>query len=237
MMPLLRLDDLTVAYAGAIALRGCSLTVHSDEVVCLLGANGAGKTTTLRAVTGLVKPQKGRVLLDGRDVIGLPAEQMVRFGVAMVPEGRQVFPDMTVEENLDLGGRVLRSRSKHAELLDMVFKLFPRLSERQRQRAGTLSGGEQQMLAIGRALMSAPRFIMFDEPSLGLAPMVVERVFETIPKIRAQGVTILLVEQNAEQALAVADRGYVLEAGSVVLQGSSDELRRSDHLRRAFLGK
>jgi branched-chain amino acid transport system ATP-binding protein len=236
MTPLLRVTDLTVDYVGSLALRGCSLTVDEGQVVCLLGSNGAGKSTTLKAIAGLVKPRGGRVELAGTDITGLPAEQIVPRGVALVPEGRQLFPSMTVEENLELGAFVPGAKARRAEARARVFELFPRLRERRRQQAGTLSGGEQQMLAIGRALMSGPRFLMLDEPSLGLAPMVVDHVFETIGEIRRQGVTILVVEQNAEQALAVAERGYVLETGRIVLAGTRAELESSDRVRRAFLG-
>ncbi len=236
MTALLRVTDLTVDYVGSLALRGCSLAVDEGEVVCLLGSNGAGKSTTLKAIAGLVAPQRGRIQLDGADITGLAAERIVPLGVALVPEGRQLFPSLTVQENLELGGFVPHVRPRRAELRERAFHLFPRLRDRRRQQAGTLSGGEQQMLAIARALMSAPRFLMLDEPSLGLAPMIVDQVFETIGAIRRQGVTILLVEQNAEQALAVADRGYVLETGRIVLDGPAGELGRSDHVRRAFLG-
>ncbi len=236
MTPLLAVSDLTVRYLGSIALDGCSLVVETGEVVCLLGANGAGKTTMLRTVAGLVRADGGTVELDGGLIAALDPEQIVARGVALVPEGRQVFPSMTVEENLELGAYLLRPRRRRTALFARVWELFPRLRERRRQQAGTLSGGEQQMVAIGRALMCEPRFLMLDEPSLGLAPLVIEQVFATISRIRQQGVTILLVEQNAEQALAVADRGYVLETGQVVLQGLAGELVRSDLVRRAFLG-
>jgi len=236
MRPLLAVREITVRYVGSVALDRCSMAVGAGEIVCLLGANGAGKTTTLQAVAGLVRPDEGVVELEGVAVTGRRTEDIVALGVALVPEGRQLFPSMTVEENLDLGAFLLRPRARRAGARARVFELFPRLGERRRQQAGTLSGGEQQMVAIGRALMSEPRFLMLDEPSLGLAPLVVEQVFATIGRIRQQGVTILVVEQNAEQALALADRGYILETGRVVLQGAAADLARSDLVRRAFLG-
>ncbi len=236
MSALLTVRDLTVSYLGSVALRGCSLDVEAGEVVCILGANGAGKSTALRAVAGLVAPENGRVEFDGVDITGVPAERLLSRGVALVPEGRQVFSSMSVQENLELGALTPRTRRRRPALLEQAFEMFPRLRERRRQQAGSLSGGEQQMVAIARALMSEPRFLMLDEPSLGLAPLVVDQVFDTIRRIRLTGMTILLVEQNAEQALDVADRGYVLETGRIVLAGSAADLLSSDLVRRAFLG-
>ena len=233
---MLRLEGLRAAYAPVEALRGIDLEVRAGELVCLLGANGAGKSSALRAISGLVRPTAGRILLDGRDIAGLEPAAVLAAGVAHCPEGRRVFPYLTVEENLDMGAYVRRDRAAIASDLERVCAHFPILGERRRQPAGTLSGGEQQMLAIGRALMARPRLILFDEPSLGLAPTIVETTFAIIADIRRQGTTVLMVEQNAYLALRMADRGYVMETGRIVLSGTARDLLADDHVRRAYLG-
>ncbi|MCK9875635.1 ABC transporter ATP-binding protein [Frankia sp. Ag45/Mut15] len=232
---LLSLTDVEVAYGAVTALRGLSLEVDEGEIVTLLGANGAGKTTTLRTISGLLRPRAGELRLDGRPLSTIPAHDLVALGVSHVPEGRRVFPSMSVRENLLMGA--YRDRRHTREDLDRVFALFPRLSERIGQAGGTLSGGEQQMLAIGRALMSRPRLVLLDEPSMGLAPMVVQTIFEVIAEINHDGVAVLLVEQNAASALRIAGRGYVLETGEVVLSGTSASLLSDDRVRQAYLGE
>ncbi|WP_163549863.1 ABC transporter ATP-binding protein [Candidatus Frankia nodulisporulans] len=232
---LLSLTDVEVAYGAVTALRGLSLEVDEGEIVTLLGANGAGKTTTLRTISGLLRPRAGELRLDGRPLSTIPAHDLVALGVSHVPEGRRVFPSMSVRENLLMGA--YRDRRHTREDLDRVFALFPRLSERIGQVSGTLSGGEQQMLAIGRALMSRPRLVLLDEPSMGLAPMVVQTIFEVIAEINRDGVAVLLVEQNAASALRIAGRGYVLETGEVVLSGTSASLLSDDRVRQAYLGE
>lgn len=233
---MLEVTGLQVAYGDLITLWDVSFHVGEGELVALVGANGAGKTTTLRAISGLLRPRAGRVRFREQALSGVAAHRITDLGIAHVPEGRQLFPMMTVEENLQLGSYPPRARRKRAENLPRVYETFPVLGQRRTQDAGTLSGGEQQMLAIGRALMSDPDLLMLDEPSLGLAPIVVRDVFSVIAQIRAQGVTVLLVEQNVAQALAVADRAYVLENGRVTLQGSGKELLEHDGVRRAYLG-
>jgi branched-chain amino acid transport system ATP-binding protein len=232
---LLEVTDLQVRYAGIRALKGVSLTVDEGEVVALLGANGAGKTTTLRAISGLIKPAGGTVSYDGRPLTGLPAHKIVALGISHVPEGRRIFPQMTVLENLQMGA--YQRRGSLHEDIERIFQLFPVLQERRKQDGGTLSGGEQQMLAIGRALMSKPRLLLLDEPSMGLAPLIVAKIFEILRDIRAQGTTVLLVEQNAAQALELADRGYVLEVGSVVMSDAASALLADDRVRAAYLGE
>jgi branched-chain amino acid transport system ATP-binding protein len=232
----LEVRDLHAGYGGVAAVRGVDLDVAAGEVVALVGPNGSGKTTLLRAITGLLRPMAGRVCLDGVRLDGAPAHDVVRRGVALVPEGRHVFPSMTVADNLAMGGYT-RPRAEAAGAPEAVYALFPRLGERQGQRAGTLSGGEQQMLAIGRALMSRPRLLLLDEPSVGLAPAMVQVVLEALGRLRAAGTTVLLVEQNAAAALALADRGYVLELGRVTLHGSGPELLGDDRVRKAYLGE
>jgi branched-chain amino acid transport system ATP-binding protein len=232
---LLELVDVEVAYGAVTALRGARLTVDAGEIVTLLGANGAGKTTTLRTISGLLRPRVGQVLLDGEPLSKIPAHQLVRRGVAHSPEGRRIFPSMSVRENLLMGA--FHDRKHVAKDLERVFGLFPRLQERISQAGGTLSGGEQQMLAIGRALMSRPRLLLLDEPSMGLAPLVVQTIFEVIAQINADGVAVLLVEQNAAQALKIAHRGYVLETGQVVLDGPAADLLADDRVRQAYLGE
>jgi branched-chain amino acid transport system ATP-binding protein len=232
----LELRELRAAYGPIEALRGVDLEVRAGELVCLLGANGAGKSSTLRAISGLVRPTSGRIVFDGRAITGLPPATILEAGIAHCPEGRRVFPYLTVEENLAMGAYVRRDRAAIAADLDRVCAHFPILAERRRQAAGTLSGGEQQMLAIGRALMARPRLILFDEPSLGLAPTIVETTFAIIADIRRQGTTVLMVEQNAYLALRMADRGYVMENGRIVLSGPARNLLSDDHVRRVYLG-
>ena len=233
---LLRLEDLHAAYGPVAALRGLDLAVAPGELVCLIGANGAGKTSTLRAISGLLPPKRGRIVFDGREIQRAEPARILEAGVAHCPEGRRVFPYLTVEENLRMGAYVRRDRRGIAEDVERVCAHFPILAERRRQLAGTLSGGEQQMLAIGRALMARPRLILFDEPSLGLAPTVVETTFAIIADIRRRGTTVLMVEQNAYLALRMADRGYVMETGRIVLAGPAADLLADDHVRRAYLG-
>jgi branched-chain amino acid transport system ATP-binding protein len=232
---LLELVDVEVAYGAVTALRGVRLTVDTGEIVTLLGANGAGKTTTLRTVSGLLRPRAGQVMLDGEPLSRIPAHQLIRRGVAHAPEGRRIFPSMSVRENLLMGA--FHDRRHVAADLEKVFGFFPRLKERFGQAGGTLSGGEQQMLAIGRALMSRPRLLLLDEPSMGLAPLIVQTIFDVIAQINATGVAVLLVEQNAAQALKIANRGYVLETGQVVLDGPATDLLADDRVRQAYLGE
>jgi branched-chain amino acid transport system ATP-binding protein len=232
----LDVKDLEAAYGEKPALRGVSLAVGEGECVSVLGANGAGKSTLLRVISGLLRPRKGSIALSGRRLEALPAYDIAGLGVAHVPEGRRVLPDMTVEENLELGAFLPGPKRQRSETLAWVYEIFPRLRERRRQWAGTLSGGEQQMLAIGRGLMLRPRLLMLDEPSLGLAPVIVDVTFEKIAEVRRQGIAILLVEQNVQRALGLTDRGYVLEQGRVVLEGSSRELLENPHVKVAYLG-
>ena len=233
----LEIKDLHVSYGGIRALKGVDLTVEEGQIVTLIGANGAGKSTTLRAISGLQKPQSGSILYGGEELIGLPAKEIVRRGIIHVPEGRRVFPDMTVAENLKIGAFLRTDKGGIADDLDYVHSLFPRLKERSWQLAGTLSGGEQQMLAVGRALMSRPKVLMMDEPSLGLAPLIVKDIFSIIRRVNADGITVLLIEQNANAALRVADYGYVLETGTIALTGTGEELLRNESVREAYLGK
>ncbi len=235
-MALLTIDNLSVHYGAIQALHGVSIVVEQGEIVTLIGANGAGKSTTLRAVSGLVKPSTGTITFDGKSLAGLAAHKILRLGLAQVPEGRGIFPNLTVDENLDLGAFARKDRKNIAGDRERVFALFPRLKERLDQRAGTLSGGEQQMLAIGRALLARPRLLLLDEPSLGLAPQLVQTIFKIIREINASGTTIFLVEQNAHMALRVAHRAYVLEVGSVVMQGDAKQLAASDEVKKAYLG-
>jgi len=232
----LRLEGVRAAYGPVEALRGVDLEVRAGELVCLLGANGAGKSSTLRAISGLVRPTAGRILFEDRAITGAEPAAVLAVGIAHCPEGRRVFPYLTVAENLAMGAYVRRDRDGIAQDLERVCAHFPILGERRGQAAGTLSGGEQQMLAIGRALMARPRLILFDEPSLGLAPTVVETTFAIIADIRRQGTTVLMVEQNAHLALTMADRGYVMETGRIVLSGAARDLLTNDHVRRAYLG-
>ena len=235
MSPLLEVSDIHTHYGAIEALKGVSLTVDDGEVVTLIGSNGAGKSTTLRSISGLTPPSAGAVRFDDDEITREPAQEIVDRGIALAPEGRHVFPRMTVRENLDLGAHRRRG-PEIAEDLERVYSLFPRLEERQRQKAGMMSGGEQQMLAIGRALMARPRLLMLDEPSMGLAPILVERIYETIGEINRTGVAILLVEQNANYALDISRRGYVLETGRVALHGTHDVLMSDARVKRAYLG-
>jgi branched-chain amino acid transport system ATP-binding protein len=233
---MLEIKDLEVGFGGITALKGISLSVAEGEIVTLIGANGAGKTTTLRTVSGLVRPRAGKILVDGQDVTRLSAQARVKRGLVQVPEGRRVFPQMSVLENLELGAYLRKDAKAVATDLDDVFARFPRLADRRKQHAGTLSGGEQQMLAIGRALMSRPQILLLDEPSMGLAPLLVQEIFSIVSEINAGGTTVLLVEQNANMALQIAHRGYVLETGKIVLAGTAAELTSTDEVKRAYLG-
>ena len=233
----LEIRDLHVSYGGIRALKGIDLTVEEGQIVTLIGANSAGKSTTLRAISGLQKPQSGSILYGGEELVGLPAKEIVRRGIIHVPEGRRVFPDMTVAENLKIGAFLRKDKDGIASDMDYVYSLFPRLKERSWQPAGTLSGGEQQMLAVGRALMSRPKVLMMDEPSLGLAPLIVKDIFSIIRRVNADGITVLLIEQNANAALRIADYGYVLETGVIALTGTGEELLRNESVREAYLGK
>jgi branched-chain amino acid transport system ATP-binding protein len=237
---MLRIKNLQAAYGKLTVLRKVTMHVSPGEIVSIIGANGAGKTTLLRTICGLLRARGGEVLFDKRDIRALSAESIVFLGCSMVPEGRQVFAPMTVMENLVLGGYVqyrMRRRDEVKKDLDRMFELFPRLKERQKQLAGTLSGGEQQMLAIARALMARPKLIMMDEPSMGLAPLVVKDIFVIVTRLRDEGNTVLLVEQNAKAALAIADRGYVLETGRIILEGKAEDLLANREVQRAYLGR
>jgi branched-chain amino acid transport system ATP-binding protein len=236
-MPLLEIENMHSYYGHIHALRGISLTVEEGEVVTLIGSNGAGKTTTLRSIHGLLPPREGRIVFDGEEIQGTPAHELIGKGIAQSPEGRKIFFRMTVLENLEMGAYHRNDGAEIREDMDRVFDLFPRLKERTKQEAGTMSGGEQQMLAIGRALMSRPKLLLLDEPSMGLAPVLVERIFEIIPEINKQGTTLLLVEQNANVALEIATRGYVLESGEIVNSASAAELREDPAVREAYLGE
>ncbi len=233
----LELEEVHTFYGTIEALKGISLQVREGEIVTLLGANGAGKTTTLRSINGLNRPRRGAIRFHGEDITHTPPHEIVRRGISQAPEGRKLFPRMTVLENLEMGAFQRTDRDGIREDMERVFTLFPRLAERKHQKAGTLSGGEQQMCAIGRALMARPKLLLLDEPSMGLAPLFVERIFETIGEINRQGTPILLVEQNALMALEVAARGYVLETGRVVLEGTAPELRKNEQVRKAYLGE
>jgi len=235
--PMLAVRGLKVAYGGINAVKGIAFTVNAGEMVTLIGANGAGKTTTLKALAGLVRPAGGRVHYNGDDVTAMPSHRLVRLGVALVPEGRGVFARLTVAENLDIGAYSRNDKPAIRADLEHVHALFPRLAERRHQAAGTLSGGEQQMLAIGRALMSRPKLLLLDEPSMGLAPLLVQKIFETIRAIAAAGVTILLVEQNAKLALEICNRGYVMESGEITLHDNARALLANPQVRRAYLGE
>src|ERR671915_2491635 len=236
-MPLLEIEDMHSYYGHIQAIRGISLAVEQGEIVTLIGSNGAGKTTPLRSIHGILPPQEGRIVFRGEEIQGLPAHDMIGKGIAQSPEGRKIFSRMTVLENLEMGAYHRSDSSEIRQDMDRVFELFPRLKERTRQEAGTMSGGEQQMLAIGRALMSRPRILLLDEPSMGLAPVLVERIFQTIEEINHQGMTILLVEQNANVALEIATRGYVLETGAIVNAAPASELREDPKVREAYLGE
>jgi len=235
-MTLLQLENVVLNYGKIEALHGLSLSVEAGEVVALIGANGAGKTSTMRAISGVRGLHAGRITFDGEDVTRLRADQRMRKGLCLAPEGRGIFPGMTVAENLDMGAYTRKDRAAIEEDFERVFTLFPRLQERRKQFAGTMSGGEQQMLAIGRALMSRPRLLLLDEPSMGLAPMLIQQIFSIISEINEQGTTVLVVEQNAKQALSLAHRAYVLETGSIVKSGTGGELLGDPAIREAYLG-
>jgi branched-chain amino acid transport system ATP-binding protein len=235
--PLLDVRDLRVAYGKIEAVKGVSLCVEPGQVVTLIGGNGAGKTTTLRTISGLLRPVEGTILFEGEPIEGVPAHRIVEMGIAHSPEGRRIFPRMTVAENLELGAFTRADGVEVQQDKARIFELFPVLAERRGQAAGTLSGGEQQMLAMGRALMSKPRLMMLDEPSMGLSPIMMERIFSTVRELKDQGVTILLVEQNAQAALGLADYGYVIETGRIVLAGSGPELASNEEVRKAYLGE
>lgn len=234
--PMLEVEDLVVRYGAIEALHGLSLRVERGQIVTLIGGNGAGKTTTLRTISGLLRPAKGRIAFEGKSIGGLPPHEIVRLGIAQSPEGRGIFPNLTVDENLDLGAYQRKDHAEVANDRERALTLFPRVRERLTQLAGTLSGGEQQMVAMSRALMARPRLLLLDEPSLGLAPQIVKTIFGVIREIKASGTTILLVEQNAHMALDVADVGYVLEVGKIVMSGPGKELAKSDAVRKAYLG-
>ena len=234
-MSLLKIEDIHVFYGAIHAIKGISFEVNKDEIVTLIGANGAGKSTTLNTIAGLLKPRSGKISFDGKDLSAIHTHKIVSHGMALCPEGRRIFQQMTVRENLEMGGYT-RPKTEIPASLDEMFQRFPRLKEREKQIAGTLSGGEQQMLAMARALMSKPKLLMLDEPSMGLAPILVEQIFDIIKELHGAGVTILLVEQNAQMALSVADRAYVLETGKISMEGPADELLHNDAVRKAYLG-
>ena len=232
---MLKINNLHVSYGGIRAIRGIDIEVPDGKIITLIGSNGAGKSTTLRSVVGLVKPDEGSITYNDKDLIGMSSNKIIEEGITLVPEGRRVFPDLTVLENIKIGAYLRKDNL--SEDIDKMFALFPRLKERNWQLAGTLSGGEQQMLAVARALMSRPKVIMMDEPSLGLAPLVVRDIFDIIKEINSQGVTVLLIEQNANMALKIADYGYVLQTGSITISGTGEELLANEEVRKAYLGK
>lgn len=236
-MAMLEVKDLEVYYGVIQAIKGVSFEVNQGEVIALIGANGAGKTTILHTVTGLLSPKKGQVLFEGRDITKVPAHKIVSMGMAHVPEGRRVFAELSVYENLKMGAYTRKDKGEIEESLANVYKRFPRLEERKNQMAGTLSGGEQQMLAMGRALMSKPKIILMDEPSMGLSPILVNEIFDIIQAVSESGTTVLLVEQNAKKALSIADRAYVLETGNIVLEGNAKDLLEDDSIKKAYLGE
>ena len=236
MSAMLEVKNIQVAYGKIVAVKDVSVTVKQGEIVTLIGSNGAGKSTTLRTISGLIKPKSGEILFNGKRIDGLPGHEIVGMGICHSPEGRRIFPRMTVKENLELGAFLRNNKAEVAADMERVLDLFPRLKERIKQTAGTMSGGEQQMLAVSRALMGDPKLLLLDEPSMGLAPVLVELIFDTIVKIRKQGITILLIEQNATAALEVADRAYVLESGKVKMSGSAKELSSDDKVTKAYLG-
>ena len=236
-MAMLEVHDLQVYYGVIQAIKGVSFQVQEGEVIALIGANGAGKTTILHTITGLLEAKKGSVIFDGKDITKTPAHKIVSMGMAHVPEGRRVFANLSVYQNLKMGAYTRKDKQEIEETLKTVYKRFPRLEERKNQLAGTLSGGEQQMLAMGRALMSHPRIILMDEPSMGLSPIFVNEIFDIIKEVSASGTTVLLVEQNAKKALSISDRGYVLETGKIVLEGNSEDLLNNDSIKKAYLGE
>jgi len=234
---MINVNDLVVSYGGIEALKGVSIKVDRGEIVTLVGANGAGKSTLLRSIVGLVKPKNGTITYEGKNILGEKSQNIVTSGITLVPEGRRVFSNLTVLENIKLGAYARKDSKEIQKDIEWVYKLFPRLKERSWQLAGTLSGGEQQMLAVGRALLSRPKLLMMDEPSLGLAPLIVKDIFSIIKQIREQGVTILLIEQNANVALKIADRGYVLETGRITIEGTGKDLLENDDIKKAYLGE
>ena len=236
-MSMLEIKDLEVYYGMIQAIKGVSFDVNEGEVIALIGANGAGKTTILHTITGLINAQKGSVWFEGKDITKVPAHKIVSMGIAHVPEGRRVFANLTVLQNLKMGAYTRKDKTEIEQTLDSIYKRFPRLMERQNQLAGTLSGGEQQMLAMGRALMSHPKIILMDEPSMGLSPIFVNEIFDIIKSVSASGTTVLLVEQNAKKALSIADRAYVLETGKIVLSGKASDLLNNDSIKKAYLGE
>jgi len=236
-MAMLEIKDIEVFYGVIQAIKGISFEVNEGEVIALIGANGAGKTTILHTITGLLSPKKGSVIFEGKDITKVPAHKIVSLGMAHVPEGRRVFAELSVYQNLKMGAYTRKDKAEIARTLEMVYKRFPRLEERKSQLAGTLSGGEQQMLAMGRALMSHPKIIVMDEPSMGLSPILVNEIFDIIQEVSASGTTVLLVEQNAKKALSIADRAYVLETGKIVLDGDAKELMNDDSIKKAYLGE
>ena len=236
-MAMLEIKDIEVYYGMIQAIKGISFEVNEGEVIALIGANGAGKTTTLHTITGLLSPKKGSVIFEGKDITKVPAHKIVSLGIAHVPEGRRVFAELTVYENLKMGAYTRKDKDEIEKTLEMVYKRFPRLEERKNQLAGTLSGGEQQMLAMGRALMSHPKIIVMDEPSMGLSPILVNEIFDIIQEVSKGGTTVLLVEQNAKKALSIADRAYVLETGRIVMEGDAKVLMNDDSIKKAYLGE
>ena len=236
-MAMLEIKDIEVYYGVIQALKGISFEVNQGEVIALIGANGAGKTTTLQTITGLLQAKKGSISFEGKDITRTPAHNIVKLGIAHVPEGRRVFSNLTVYQNLRMGAYTRADKNEIEESLNLVYERFPRLQERKNQMAGTLSGGEQQMLAMGRALMSKPKLIVMDEPSMGLSPIFVNEIFDIIRKVSAEGTTVLLVEQNAKKALSIADRAYVLETGQIVLSGKAEDLLKDDSVKNAYLGE
>lgn len=236
-MAMLEIRDLEVYYGMIQAIKGVSFEVNQGEVIALIGANGAGKTTILHTITGLLSPKKGSVIFEGKDITKIPAHKIVSLGMAHVPEGRRVFSDLSVYENLKMGAFTRKNKNEFEEILRKVYDRFPRLEERKKQMAGTLSGGEQQMLAMGRALMSKPSIILMDEPSMGLSPILVNEIFDIIQEVSKSGTTVLLVEQNAKKALSIADRAYVLETGKIVLDGKAEDLLNDDSIKKAYLGE
>ena len=233
---MLKIDNIHVYYGAIHALKGVSLEVHKGEIVTLIGANGAGKSTTLRTMSGLLAPKSGSISFLGENVAGMPAHEIVKHGISQVPEGRRIFAEMSVQENLEMGAFTRKDKAGVAQDFDIVYNRFPRLKERRKQQAGTLSGGEQQMLAMGRALMSRPKLLLLDEPSMGLAPLLIKEIFSIIEDINREGTTVLLVEQNANMALSIAHRAYVMETGRITLQGAAKELAASEDVRKAYLG-
>ena len=233
---MLKIDTIHVYYGAIHALKGVSLEVRKGEIVTLIGANGAGKSTTLRTVSGLLAPKSGAITFLGENIAGMPAHEIVKHGISQVPEGRRIFAEMSVQENLELGAFTRKDKDGVAKDFDLVYRRFPRLEERRKQQAGTLSGGEQQMLAMGRALMSRPKLLLLDEPSMGLAPLLIKEIFSIIEDINREGTTVLLVEQNANMALSIAHRAYVMETGRITLQGAAKDLAASEDVRKAYLG-